>query len=67
MAPVRHLESAVLGLLLPAFEGHKAPRWLLRRVAAGQTHGLTLFLRANAESASQLATLADGLHAADPD
>ena len=66
MAPVRHLESAVLGLLLPAFEGPEAPRWLLRRVAAGQAHGVTIFLRANAESAGQLATLADRLHAADP-
>jgi beta-N-acetylhexosaminidase len=52
--------------LLPAFEGHDPPAWLLRRIAAGQSHGTTLFLRANTESAAQLAELADALHAADP-
>jgi beta-N-acetylhexosaminidase len=56
----------VLAHLLPAFEGHRAPTWLWRRVAAGRAHGATLFLRANAESAGQIAELADGLHTADP-
>ena len=56
VAPDRHADADdVLGQLLPAFGGHEPPAWLLRRVAAGRTHGATLFLRANTESAAQLA------------
>ena len=40
--------EAVLGQLLPAFEGTRAPAWLLERIAAGHAHGVTVFLRANA-------------------
>jgi beta-N-acetylhexosaminidase len=67
VAPRGHADrDAVLGQLLPAFEGHAPPAWLLRRVAAAHAHGVTLFLRANAESASQLAALAERLHAVAP-
>jgi beta-N-acetylhexosaminidase len=53
--------------LLPAFEGSYPPAWLLRRIAAGRAHGATVFLRANAGSASQLAVLTARLHAAAPE
>jgi len=59
-------DEAVLGHLLPAFEGSRPPAWLLRRVAAGQTHGVTVFLRANAADADELAALTEQLHGAAP-
>ena len=57
-------EDAVLGHLLPSFEGVQAPPWLLRRVAAGTNHGVTVFLRANAADAEGIAALTEQLHAA---
>jgi beta-N-acetylhexosaminidase len=57
----------VLGQLLPAFVGTEPPTWLLRRIAAGQAHGATLFLRTNARDADSLASLAWQLHGAAPD
>jgi beta-N-acetylhexosaminidase len=54
----------VLGQLLPAFRGHEPPSWLLRRLARGTTHGVTLFLRTNTESAEQLVALTGRLHGA---
>jgi beta-N-acetylhexosaminidase len=59
-------EEAVLGQLLPAFEGSQPPGWLLRRVAAGHAHGVTVFLRANAADADGLAALTEELHNAAP-
>ncbi len=56
--------DAVIGQLLPAFEGAQPPPWLLRRIAAGNTHGVTVFLRANAADADGIAALTDELHAA---
>jgi len=56
----------VLGQLLPAFDGTAAPGWLLRRIAAGHAHGVTVFLRANAADADGLAALTDELHSAAP-
>lgn len=68
MAPEGHGEADdVLGQLLPAFAGLEPPGWLLRRIAARQCHGATLFLRANTESAAQLAALTERLQDADPD
>jgi beta-N-acetylhexosaminidase len=58
--------DAVLGQLLPAFEGTEAPAWLLERISTGRAHGVTLFLRANAKGADALASLTDVLHAAAP-
>jgi len=52
-------QEAVLGHLLPAFVGSEPPNWLLRRIAAGHAHGVTLFLRANAADADQLSSLAE--------
>ncbi len=66
MAPPRRPEDDVLGQLLPAFDGPEPPPWLLRRVAAGQAHGVTVFLRANARDAGQLAGLTERLHSAAP-
>jgi beta-N-acetylhexosaminidase len=57
----------VLGRLLPAFEGTQPPTWLLQRVAAGQAHGVTVFLRANARDAASLSALAWQLHGAAAD
>jgi beta-N-acetylhexosaminidase len=54
----------VLAQLLPAFEGARPPDWLLRRVAAGHAHGVTVFLRANAADGDALAALTEQLHAA---
>ncbi len=51
-----------MGSLLPAFGGTEPPGWLLRRIAAGHAHGVTLFLRANAADAEALASLAEELH-----
>ena len=59
-------EEAVLGQLLPAFKGTRPPGWLLRRVAAGHAHGVTVFLRANAADAEALAALTGQLHSAAP-
>jgi beta-N-acetylhexosaminidase len=59
--------DAVLGQLLPAFEGTCAPAWLLERISAGHAHGVTLFLRANARGAAALASLTEELHAAAPE
>ncbi len=59
-------EEAVLGQLLPAFDGIEAPGWLLRRIAAGHAHGVTLFLRANAADADGLSRLTEQLHSAAP-
>jgi beta-N-acetylhexosaminidase len=59
-------EEAVLGHLLPAFEGTRPPDWLTRRIAAGHAHGVTLFLRANAAGADGLGVLTEQLHAAAP-
>ena len=59
--------DAVLGRLLPAFDGIDPPAWLTRRIASGLTHGATVFLRANAEPAADLARLTGPLHAAVPD
>jgi len=56
----------VLGQLLPAFEGTEAPGWLLRRIAAGHAHGVTVFLRANAADADGLSALTEQLHAPAP-
>ena len=56
----------MLGQLLPAFEGAEPPGWLLRRVAAGHAHGVTVFLRANAADADGLAALTEVLHGAAP-
>jgi beta-N-acetylhexosaminidase len=56
----------VLGHLLPAFVGTEPPAWLMRRVAAGQAHGVTVFLRANAADAASLASLTEQLHQAAP-
>ena len=56
--------EAVLGQLLPAFDGSEPPAWLLDRIAAGQAHGVTLFLRANAAGADALAGLTRLLHEA---
>jgi beta-N-acetylhexosaminidase len=56
--------DAVLGLLLPAFDGPTPPAWLLRRIRAGAAHGASVFLRANARDIEQLATLAARLHSA---
>jgi beta-N-acetylhexosaminidase len=58
--------EAVLGHLLPAFEGTKPPDWLLRRIAAGHAHGVTVFLRANAADPEGLAAMAEELHALAP-
>ncbi len=58
--------DAILGQLLPAFEGTEPPDWLLRRVAAGHAHGVTVFLRANAADADGLADLTARLHTAAP-
>ena len=49
----RRPEDDVLGQLLPAFEGTEPPTWLLQRVSAGQAHGVTVFLRANARDAGE--------------
>ena len=59
-------EESVLGQLLPAFEGAEPPDWLLRRVAAGHAHGVTVFLRANAADADGLASLTERLHSCAP-
>jgi beta-N-acetylhexosaminidase len=59
-------QEAVLGQLLPAFEGSEPPDWLLNRVAAGHAHGVTVFLRANAAHADDLAHLTERLHSAAP-
>ena len=56
----------MLGQLLPAFEGTEPPNWLLRRIAAGHAHGVTIFLRANAADADGLAALTAELHGAAP-
>jgi beta-N-acetylhexosaminidase len=56
----------VLGRLLPAFEGTDPPPWLLRRIAAREAHGVSLFLHANARDAGSLAELTGRLHSADP-
>ena len=56
----------MLGHLLPAFDGLEPPAWLLDRIAAGQAHGVTLFLRANAAGADALAELTRRLHEAAP-
>jgi beta-N-acetylhexosaminidase len=66
VAPSRRPEEDILGQLLPAFDGPEPPPWLLRRVAAGQAHGVTVFLRANARDARQLAQLTERLHSASP-
>ncbi len=58
--------ETVLAQLLPAFDGTEPPAWLLRRVADGQAHGVTLFLRANAVDAEGLVSLTERLHAAAP-
>lgn len=60
-------EEAVLGQLLPAFEGARPPRWLLRRIVAGHAHGVTVFLRANTLDASAMAALTEQLHSAAPE
>ena len=67
MGDPRRPEDDVLGQLLPAFDGTDPPTWLLRRVAEGQAHGVTVFLRANARDADSLASLAWQLHGAAPD
>ena len=60
----RRGEDDVLGQLLPAFDGHASRRTgCCERVAAGQAHGATVFLRANARDADSLASLAWQLHA----
>lgn len=59
--------DAVLGQLLPAFRSTEPPSWLLDRIAAGNTHGVTLFLRENVAGASVLAALTERLHEAVPD
>ncbi len=56
--------DAVLGQLLPAFSGTRPPAWLLDRIAAGNTHGVTLFLRENVAGAGALAALTERLHEA---
>ncbi len=56
--------DAVLGQLLPAFRGTEPPPWLLDRIAAGNTHGVTLFLRENVAGAGALAALTERLHEA---
>ena len=56
----------MLGQLLPAFEGTEPPGWLLRRIAAGHAHGVTVFLRANAANADGLAALTEALHSTSP-
>jgi beta-N-acetylhexosaminidase len=61
------IDDAVLGHLLPAFEGADVPAWLLRRVAEGQTHGVTVFLRANAGDVDALAAFTERLHAVVPE
>ena len=66
-APTAKLEDTVLGQLLPAFEGTAPPAWLLERVAAGQAHGVTVFLHANATGAAAVAALTGQLHAAAPE
>ncbi len=66
MGEERRPEDDVLGQLLPAFEGTDPPTWLMRRVAADQAHGVTVFLRANARDADSLASLAWQLHGAAP-
>ena len=58
--------ETILGHLLPAFEGAEPPEWLLRRIAAGHAHGVTVFLRANAADAEAMAALTDQLHSAAP-
>ena len=58
--------ETILGHLLPAFEGAEPPDWLLRRIAAGHAHGVTVFLRANAADAEAMAALTDQLHSAAP-
>ncbi len=58
--------ESVLGQLLPAFVGTEAPGWLLRRIAAGHAHGVTVFLRANAADADRLSSLTEQLHSAAP-
>ena len=65
LSPLLPAET-VLGQLLPAFEGTEPPDWLLRRVAAGHTHGVTVFLRANAADGSGLSDLTERLHSATP-
>ena len=67
MGGERRPEDDVLGQLLPAFQGTEPPTWLLRRVAAGQAHGATVFLRTNARDADSLASLAWQLHGAAAD
>ncbi len=59
--------DAVLGQLLPAFRGTEPPRWLLDRIAAGNTPGVTLFLRENVAGAGALGALTERLHEAVPD
>ena len=54
-------QDAVLGQLLPAFDGPEPPAWLLRRIAAGQAHGVTIFLRANVRDASAMSALTERL------
>lgn len=67
MAPLRRPRDDILDLLLPAFEGPEPPPWLLRRIAAGQAHGMTVFLRANGGDVDWLASLTERLHSAAPD
>lgn len=67
MGDARRPEDDVLGQLLPAFEGTEPPTWLLRRVAAGETHGVTVFLRANARDLASLIHLTGQLQGAVPD
>lgn len=56
----------MLGQLLPAFGGTEPPGWLLRRIAAGHAHGVTVFLRANAADGDGLSALTEKLHSAAP-
>ncbi|MEX1336229.1 MAG: glycoside hydrolase family 3 N-terminal domain-containing protein [Candidatus Limnocylindrales bacterium] len=58
--------ETVLAQLLPAFDGPRPPGWLLRRIAAGHAHGVTVFLRANAADGDAVAALTEELHAAAP-
>jgi beta-N-acetylhexosaminidase len=60
------IDDAALGQLLPAFKGSEPPAWLLRRVAAGHAHGVTVFLRAKASDAGQLGRLTERLHSTAP-
>ncbi len=47
--------------------GTEPPTWLLERIAAGQAHGATVFLRTNVRDADSLASLAWQLHGAASD